>query len=106
ALRELPAECIIATEWQPVEPFEARQLVTSKISHFHRSKYVVNILATVFSAFSPNRQQERPEDMQQDESATAMESQLGELLAAIERDGGRLRKISPTKKCHATEAPP
>jgi type IV secretion system protein VirB4 len=103
ALRDLPAECIIATEWQPVESYDARQLITSKISHFHRSKYVVNILATVFSAFSPNRPQERPEDMQQDESATAMESQLGVLLASIERDGARLGKFALTVIVHDTD---
>jgi hypothetical protein len=69
-LRELPAECIIVSEWHATEPVDARQLVTKRISHFHRSKYVVNILATMFAAFSANRQQERPEDMQKDESAT------------------------------------
>jgi type IV secretion/conjugal transfer VirB4 family ATPase len=102
ALRELPAEAIIATEWQAVDSFDARQLITRKISHFHRSKYVVNILATVFSAFSSNPQQERPEDMQKDESATAMESQLGELLTGIEREGTQLGQFALTVVLHDT----
>lgn len=99
-LRELPAECIIATEWRAAEQMDARQLVTKRISHFHRSKYVVNILATVFAAFSANRQQERPEDMQKDESASAMEEQLGELLADIERSGTYLGEFALTVIVH------
>jgi type IV secretory pathway VirB4 component len=99
-LRELPAECIIASEWHATDPIDARQLVTKRISHFHRSKYVVNILATVFAAFSANRQQERPEDMQKDESATAMEEQLGKLLAEIESSGAYLGEFALTVIVH------
>jgi type IV secretion system protein VirB4 len=103
SLRELPAECVICTEWRAVEPHDARQLVTKKIAHFHRSKYVVNIMATVMSAFSTNRQQERPEDMQQDESATAMESQLGELLADVETSGAQIGEFALTVIVHDTD---
>ncbi len=95
-LRETPAECIIATEWRPIDVYEARQLITKRIAHFHRSKYVVNILAAALSTFSSNQQQERPEDMQKDESATAMESQLGELLTDIERDGTQIGEFALT----------
>jgi type IV secretion/conjugal transfer VirB4 family ATPase len=101
ALRELPAEAVIATEWKPLDSFDSRQLITKKVSHFHRSKYVVNIVATIFSAFSSsNNQQERPEDMQKDQSALAMESQLGELLAGVERDGTQLGEFSLTVVLH------
>lgn len=103
SLRELPAECIICTEWRAVEAHDARQLVTKKIAHFHRSKYVVNIMATVMSSFSSNHQQERPEDMQQDESATAMEKQLGELLADIESSGAQLGEFALTVIVHDTD---
>lgn len=99
-LRQIPAECVIATEWRATDGIDARQLITKKISHFHRSKYVVNILATVFAAFSANRQQERPEDMQKDESANAMETELGELLADIERSGAYLGEFALTVIVH------
>ena len=100
SLRELPAECILCTEWRAVDSHDARKLIGGKIAHFHRSKYVVNILATVFSAFSSNRQQERPEDMQQDQSATAMESQLGDLLTDVEGTGAQVGEFALTVIVH------
>jgi type IV secretion system protein VirB4 len=103
SLRELPAECIVCTEWRAVESHDARQLVSKKIAHFHRSKYVVNIMATVMSTFTSNHQQERPEDMQKDQAANAMEAQLGELLADVESSGAQLGEFALTVIVHDTD---
>ncbi|MCU1328726.1 MAG: type secretion/conjugal transfer ATPase, VirB4 family, partial [Bryobacterales bacterium] len=99
-IRDLPAECIVCTEWRGIDSHDARQLVTKKVGHFHRSKYVVNIMATVLAAFSSNHNQERPENMQQDESASAMESELGALSADLESSGAQLGEFALTVIVH------
>jgi type IV secretion system protein TrbE len=87
ALRELPCECIVVSEWRPVDMSVMRREIHRKTSHFHRSKYALNILGSLMARFSADEQRERPEDMQKDESASAMEAQLGALVADIEKNG-------------------
>ncbi|HXJ42222.1 MAG TPA: DUF87 domain-containing protein [Bryobacteraceae bacterium] len=95
-LREIDGECIIVTEWKPIDSQAARSLIHTKTSHFHRAKYASNLLASVITRFSADRQAERPEDMQKDESASAMERQLGELAADIEQNGTLLGEFALT----------
>jgi type IV secretion system protein VirB4 len=96
ALREIPCECVIVSEWQALEMQTLRTLIQAKTTHFHRSKYVMNLVGGLLNKFSTNQQSERPEDMQHDESATAMETQLGTLVADIETNGTLLGAFALT----------
>lgn len=91
-LREIPCECIIVSEWKPMDQHEARALVTKTTTHFHRSKIVNSIGGALIDAIGKvfgagGAQKERLEDMQKDEGAMAMETQMGALARDIEENG-------------------
>lgn len=96
ALREIGVDYIIVTEWHPVDPQDIRDAIKTRTSHFHRSKYATNLFGSMITKFSSNEQAERPEHMQKDESATAMEWQLGELITDIETNGTQVGEFALT----------
>lgn len=102
-LREMQGECIIAIEWKVLDPQWVKSEIRSKTGHFHRSKYVPNLLSSATSKISGNQQDERPEHMQQDESATAMERQLGELIVDIEKNGTTVGEFALTVIMFSTD---
>jgi type IV secretory pathway VirB4 component len=95
-LREMDCECIIVTEWRAMPLQAARDFIQTKTSHFHRAKYVSNVFGSALGKLSGSKQEERPEDMQKDQSAAAMETQLGELLVDIEKNGTQLGEFAMT----------
>lgn len=95
ALREMPCECIVATEWKALEIQDVKSTIRSKTAHFHRSKYVINLWSSAASKLTKS-QDERPEHMQKDESASAMESQLGALIVDVEKNGTLMGEFAMT----------
>lgn len=100
-IREIPCECIVVSEWKPLDIQDVRAMIISKTSHFHMSRQVSNVfykfldvIARLFGA--KDEQKERLEDQQKDESAIAMEKQLGELIADIEKNGTQVGEYALT----------
>jgi type IV secretion/conjugal transfer VirB4 family ATPase len=92
-LRAVPCEAIIVSEWAPLDMTDVRNLIRSKTSHFHTAKIAsslgyaaLNVILKVLGA-SDTHDKERIEDMQRDEGAAAMETQLGKMVADIEENG-------------------
>lgn len=111
SLREIPSECIVVSEWKPVEMQTIRSTIMSKTSHFHKAKIassmgyaLINVVLRLMGSSQADGK-ERPEDMQKDESATAMENQLGELVADIEKNGTMVGEFSLTVILLGTDEP-
>lgn len=86
-LRDTECEFIIVSEWVGMDQQAARSLITTKAKHFHRTKYVPNILGDIVRKLpgGGSGSSEKTEDMQRDGSAAAAEKELSEgLLVAIE----------------------
>lgn len=102
-VRRMKESITVVVDWLPMNSRDARKLVTDKIAHFHRNKYVVGMASTLLSGLlgaigGGQKQQQRPEDMQKDEGASENEKQLGKLLAYLEA-GGSLGDLSVTFFC-------
>lgn len=100
-LREIPCECLIVSEWKPMDQHAARALITTTTTHFHRSKIVSSLGGAAVDAIGKifgmgTAQKERIEDMQKDEGAMAMEAQMGALARDIEENGTSLGDFALT----------
>jgi type IV secretion system protein VirB4 len=93
ALRELPANCTVATEWQRQDTALMRRLIASKRRHFHNAK------ASLLNYVGPNSSA-APRDMLIDDSAVALVGNLGACLEEIEVQGRFFGEFSFTIVIH------
>ena len=88
-LAELPANCIVGSEWKSETPLKARKFIESKRRHFHNSK-------TSITSFMTSNPSAAPRDMLVNEGAAAVVGNLGGCLKEIEVDGRSFGQFSLT----------
>ena len=95
ALREIPSDCIVVTEWKPQSSLKMRKLIQQKRRHFHNSK----------ASFLNYLHSERPaaHDVLVDDSAAASVDNLGACLEEIGLQGRSFGEFSLTLVLYARE---